>query len=623
MADAITDSATTTRPFTEGFDNILTFDYDAPYRNGTRLTADSLLVGVRPATPLHTGWHFAPDLFHSAERSRWFEETLVNQAGEPLPYDFSFDSWEPIAVPSTWNAQRPEYALYEGCGLYTTTFSATPPAPNRRMFLKIGAANYETRLWLNQQYLGRHLGGFTPFCVDITSLLCGENRLLVSVDNTRKEDQLPSLHYDWFNYGGIHRAVELIETPSIYVRGFTLSLTNDGRALHYTVTVGGATYAENAAQGVDALLCVPELGLSQTVVCTPSSAKDTGAPDTLSADGMLILPTDSPLQRWSLQAPKLYAASCTLLQSGDILHDEIGFRTLAVQGTQIMLNGESVFLKGMCVHEESPDHLRAVTQADIEDMLHEAKALGCNFLRLTHYPHNELVSRLADRMGLLLWEEIPVYWALDYENPNTWSDASNQLTELIRRDQNRASVIFWSIGNETPDSNPRFSFMRRLAQRARAEDASRLLAASCLIDLDACKIQDRLTDVVDVVGVNEYYGWYLKDFTTLTRILQNSAIGKPVIITETGADAVCGQHSDTLEMYSEEYQAEVYRRQFEILLQFPYLRGVTPWVLYDYASMRRMSCLQKGYNLKGIISADRKHHKLAYGVVKRVYEGIR
>lgn len=150
-------------------------------------------------------WRFSPDPFKSLVRSRWFEETRENRYEEPIPYDFDFEQWEEIEVPGVWNTGRAEYALYEGGGIFFRTFSSCKEWSGQSIYLKIGAANYETRLWLNGQYLGRHLGGFTPFCVEITEWVKEENRLIVFVDNERKGSQIPALHYDWFNYGGIFR----------------------------------------------------------------------------------------------------------------------------------------------------------------------------------------------------------------------------------------------------------------------------------------------------------------------------------------------------------------------------------------------------------------------------------
>ena len=149
-------------------------------------------------------------------------------------------------------------------------------------------------------------------------------------------------------------------------------------------------------------------------------------------------------------------------------------------------------------------------------------------------------ARIADKVGILLWEEVPVYWAIDFKNHDTYKNAENQLTELILRDTNRASVIIWSVGNENADTDDRLEFMSSLAKKAKEIDPSRLVSAACLVDTDNLMIKDRLTDYLDIIGLNEYYGWYAPDFNDLIKLLDNSNPQKPVIVTEFGADALKG-----------------------------------------------------------------------------------
>ena len=166
-----------------------------------------------------------------------------------------------------------------------------------------------------------------------------------------------------------------------------------------------------------------------------------------------------------------------------------------------------------------------------------AKELGCNFMRIAHYPHSERMAKLADEMGILLWEEIPVYWAIRFEREKTYEDARNQMRELLKRDWNRASVIIWSVGNENADTDERLKFMSGLAECAHEEGGNRLVSAACLVDSEKNVIADRLIEHLDVIGINEYCGWYTPDFEKLPQLMANSRPDKPVIITEFGADA--------------------------------------------------------------------------------------
>ena len=598
------------RRFDEGFDNILIYDYDQAYQDGNRISGELLpTAGNRPVVSLNGEWHFCPDVFNSMVRSRWFEETRVNRDGLPLPYDFDFEKWDTVSVPGVWNNQKAEYALYEGPGIYFTIFDYERK-PKKRVFLRMEAANYETRIWLNSVYLGRHLGGFTPFAAEITEYLKSQgNRLMILADNTRKGEQVPSVHYDWFNYGGIHRGVELIETPDICIRSVFLQLSPDKeQTLEYRLylSVNSGEMIEKEAE-----IVIKELGQGWKVRCEKGENGEWKAAGCLDID-------ESCLKMWSPEQPFLYHV--TVSCGNDVFRDTVGFRRITSQNRQIFLNGKQIFLRGMCVHEESAIHLRSMTEDEMEETLKAAKELGCNFLRLTHYPHNERMAKLADRMGIMLWEEIPVYWALEFENPKTMADAKGQLCELILRDWNRASVIIWSVGNENPDTDARYHFMKTLVDTARELDQSRLIGAACLIDVETHRIKDRLLSCLDVAGINEYYGWYLKDYGELRDILDHYDGEKPIIVTETGAEAALGIRGSATQVYTEECQAAIYEKQFEILFSYPFIRGITPWILYDYASMRRANVLQKGYNLKGLIGSDHRSRKLAWNVVKRAYE---
>jgi beta-glucuronidase len=227
------------------------------------------------------------------------------------------------------------------------------------------------------------------------------------------------------------------------------------------------------------------------------------------------------------------------------------------------------------------------------------------------------VARIADELGFLLWEEIPIYWQVAFGDMETFRDAENQLRELIRRDYNRASTILWSIGNETPDTEARDRFMAGLVRSARALDSTRLITAACSVQQG--RFEDSLAPELDVLGINEYYGWYDPDFGNLERAVQMSDPEKPVLISETGADALAGLHDLAQPLSSEERQAEIYRRQFAILAGVPSICGIAPWLLYDFRSERRKSSVQRGFNRKGLIAEDKTTKKLAFEVLAGIY----
>ena len=251
-----------------------------------------------------------------------------------------------------------------------------------------------------------------------------------------------------------------------------------------------------------------------------------------------------------------------------------------------------------------------------------AKEMNCNFMRLAHYPHNESVARLADELGIMLWEELPVYWAIDFSNPATLNDAQNQLRELIFRDQNRASVIIWSVGNENPDTDERLAFMRSLVETAKSEDGTRPVTAACLFQRTPLRVADRLAEYLDIIGINEYFGWYEPDVEPLAVLFANSNPDKPVIVSEFGAAAPAGQHGTAADLFTEEHQAQVYRRQTAVLGAIPYVAGTCPWILYDFRSPKRLNRYQRGYNRKGLLDADKRRRKQAFFVMQAFYRQI-
>lgn len=547
---------------------------------------------------LNGSWHFTIDPYDTGVRSNWNILEPKDAAGRRLPWDYDYDGGDEIQIPACWNLFKPEYYYYEGSAWYAREFSYFPETPDERVFLRVGAANYDTKVFLNEEYLGNHYGGSTPFYVELTGKLKKGNVIQFCVNNTRTLDRVPMRNTDWFNYGGIYRDVELYRLPADFIKDFSIHLVPDDQYRRIQVRVRVDKTDATGEIEVE----IPELKI-----------KKAGQLE----KGECLLTIEAQPELWTPENPRLYEVQVSY--KNDRIKDRVGFRQIKVEGTNIFLNGEKIFLRGICVHEDDAELGKCSNEADIRRRFADAKELGCNFMRLAHYPHTELAAKIADEVGMLLWEEIPVYWAIDFSNPATYRDAENQLLELIKRDQNRASVIIWSVGNENADSDERLSFMGRLAQTAKEQDPTRLVSAACLVNHVKHKIEDRLIDYLDVIGINEYYGWYNPDFEELALLGNNSNPAKPVIITETGADALAGYHNSKSELFSEEYMEEVYRKQITILRKLEYVKGITPWILYDFRASRRHNRFQKGYNRKGLIAADKKTRKLAFYVLQKFY----
>lgn len=309
--------------------------------------------------------------------------------------------------------------------------------------------------------------------------------------------------------------------------------------------------------------------------------------------------------------------------------DRIGFRSIEVRGTEVLLNGKSVFLRGISIHEEAPTRPgRAWSEDDARTLLGWAKELGCNFVLLAHYPHNEAMLRMADQMGLMVWAEVPVYWTIQWENPRTLHNAENQLDEMIARDHNRAALIIHSVANETPISDARNRFLRQLIQDAHSADPTRLLSAALQSNEVAegnrmtIHINDPVASDLDVLGNNEYIGWYtgrLEDMDSMDWISQYD---KPLFMSEFGGDALFGYHGDAHARWTEEYQKNLYEHQIAMLRRIPFLRGMTPWVLKDFRSPRRtLPRFENYFNRKGLVS-DRGEKKEAFFVLQKLYREL-
>ena len=572
-------------------------------------SATALAFGEgRAGHSLDGPWHVIVDPYENGDldyRSQprqhgYFEDAAPKDASELVEYDFSRSPT--LNVPGDWNTQRPDLLYYEGAIWYERRFDDATPS-GRRAFLQFGAAAQRAEVWLNGERLGGHEGGFTPFAFEVTGRLRSRaNSIVVKVDNTRRPDALPAMNTDWWNYGGLTRGVRLIETPRAFVRDALVQLARGD-----TTRLRGFVKVDGAPPATEVTVEIPE-----------AHARTTSHTD---ADGVASFELPARLSLWSPESPRLYDV---VIRAGeDRVVDSIGFRTIATRGAEILLDGKPVFLRGISLHEEALGRGgRATSREDAEALLRLAKDLGCNFVRLAHYPHGDEMTRAADRMGLLVWSEIPVYWSIAWSNPDTLRAARRQLAEEIARDRNRASVILWSVGNETPVTDARTRFLRTLVEDARAADPNRLVTAALehrSLDARTVVVDDPLGAALDVIGLNEYFGWYDGPPEKCDTLSWRFAYDKPVVVSELGADAKAGLHGDTRMRFSEEYQASVYRHQIAMLRRIPALRGVSPWILVDFRSPRRpLPGIQDGWNRKGLVANDGTR-KQAFAILREAY----
>ena len=520
--------------------------------------------------------------------------------------EYDFDKAATMQIPSDWNAKDERLFFYEGTVWFKKSFNYNKKA-GKRAFLYFGAVNYESIVYLNGKRLGRHEGGFTPFNFDVTDVIQnGDNFVIIKVDNKRRKENVPTQIFDWWNYGGITRNVYIIETEDVFIQNYKFDLDKNNRnQIYYSITLNS-----NAA-GAKVEVSIPELKVKQ-ILTSDRSGNIFGSVNVKN----LVL--------WSPENPKLYDVELKL--GGTVLKDQIGFRTIETQGKKILLNGKPIFLRGISIHEEKTNGGgRANSTDDAKRLLSWAKELGCNFVRLAHYPHNEFMVREAEREGILVWSEIPVYWTIDWENPATLLNAQRQLTDMISRDQNRANVIIWSIANETPHGYAREQFLASLAKHARALDSTRLISMAMEVTSASNyvnRLNDNMNRFVDVISFNQYIGWY-RDVNDAAKMSWEIPYNKPVIISEFGGGAKYGFHGDKNQRWTEEFQENLYKENTAMLDKIDGLAGTTPWILKDFRSPRRvLDGVQDYYNRKGLFS-DKGEKKLAFYVLKKWYEGKR
>jgi len=621
-----------------------TIDHLRSVAENTGRAPDPLLPDPRsgPHLSLNGTWRAVIDAYARGDLAG-----VAPMAQEPKgPADhaeFSFENGLTLEVPGDWNTQDMRLHFYQGVVWYKRTFDFEPKS-GERTYLYFGAANYIASVYVNGYMVGTHEGGFTPFNFDVTDQLeSGENLLVVKVDSRRNDDDIPTPITDWHNYGGITRDVLLVSVPETHISRWELRLPEEpGNELVGFVEVVG-----------------PEIPAPVTIEIPELDVLVEAWTD---ASGKFEIRIPATPKRWSPDSPHLYRVAIST--GSHRIEDQIGFRTIATRGSEILLNGEPIFLRGISIHDETLDGGgRANSFSHAEETLRLAKELGCNFVRLAHYPHPDAMARVADRMGLLVWAELPVYWTVAFDNQDTLALGRRMFSELIHRDRNRASVILWSLGNETPASPERDRFFTELAAHVRSEDSSRLLTAALLTGIEVLqpfmfgyylpatlgmvrdewlfRIDDGLEAIVDVPAVNQYFGWYYASavamltpisseyarrvmLDNMDRIRFETRGGKPLVISELGAGAKLGLRTkaDEMRVFSEEYQVEVYRRQLSMLADQTTVRGISPWILKDFrAPFRMYQGIQDYWNRKGLVSED-GYRKLAFNVLQAHYREL-
>ena len=571
-------------------------------------------------------WDFQVDPKETGQENGWF-----NRLPKAIP----------IAVPGSWNEQYAEFYNYLGMAWYLTTFFIPKGWQGQRVFLRVGSANYFARVWINGVIVGEHEGGHLPFAFDITEKLkwSASNTIAILVENHLTPTRVPpgntgdgfgginagypDTTFDFFPYAGLHRPVLLYTVPKNHIEDITVvpDIKGSTGRIDVKIEVQG-----NIERG--------------RVILSGENGEIDKFFTTKSGSGGVSLKI--PQARfWSPEDPYLYRVTIELLDKQQIVDSytmRTGIRTIAVEGDQILLNGKSIFLRGCARHEDFYVHGKGLNLPLLVKDYDLMKWIGANSYRTSHYPYSEEEMQMADRCGMLIIDEIPavgLFFDDNHENvQRRLEQCKQQLRELISRDKNHPSVIMWSIANEPvppkmierlmggdrADQEPGFaSFFDVLYRLARELDPSRLVT---LVGLMGGPLEWQTPS--DVICLNRYWGWYTQPgqmalgAELLGQELDSiyETIGKPIILSEFGADTVAGMHSHPPKMWTEEYQVEMIRAYLDAADEREFVVGTHVWNFADFQAVQSIRRAE-GMNYKGVFTRDRKPKMAAHFLRER------
>lgn len=556
-------------------------------------------------------------------------------------YKNSLQQAIPMPVPSSYNdlVESENVRDHVGWVWYERNFTIPKALLNERIVLRFGSATHEAKVYLNGNLLMEHKGGFTPFESEINSFLVDdENRLTVAVNNIIDETTLPVgllkeveingkkqiknyVNFDFFNYAGIHRPVKIYTTPKEYVQDITIVPNFKGQTgyIKYDVKYFG-----------DAEIKVSVIDEKNNIVAT-----------SVGQSGEIEI---NNVHLWEPMNAYLYKLKVDLIKNDSLIDtysEEFGVRTVEVKDGKFLINNKPFYFKGFGKHEDSYVNGRGLNEAINVKDFNLMKWIGANSFRTAHYPYSEEIMRLADREGIVVIDETPAVGVhLNFmatgglfgsaARRDTWKEIGTKeahervIKELIERDKNHPSVVMWSVANE-PDSGSEgakeyFEPLIKLTKQLDPQNRPATVVTYLMSTPDKCKVGD----IVDVLCLNRYYGWYVAggDLEEAKRLLEKELTewekrcpDKPIMFTEYGADTVAGMHDTVPVMFSEEYQVDYYDANHEVMDKFKNFVGEQVWNFADFATSQGIIRVQG--NKKGIFTRERKPKMIAHSLRKR------
>jgi beta-glucuronidase len=544
---------------------------------------------------LDGNWKCKPDLKNEGIENEWYSHKNFNLKDKDL-----ID----IKIPNSFNLLE-GYEIYEGIFWHFFQFNldSTDIQDTFDYVIKFKGSNYISKVWLNGIFLGEFHGGFTPFTFTIKDRLKpNSNLLVVRTDNTRRKNQIPGYTADWLNWGGIYRSVDL-------------QILNKNRITDVVIK----TVLKSRKESIVSISykIIGKISLNWQILDTDQKTLlyEGNISETL-GEGNFSLTINNP-KLWAPDTPDLYYIKIlsTLPVSRDesLFKSHFGIRQIEISGIYVYLNKRKFYFKGISLHEEYMPYGRTIPYEKREEDVKNIKSLGLNAIRTAHYSHDEDLIEIADKLGILILEEIPVYWSCDFKSNETFKVAAKQMRNLIKRDINHPSVVWWSAGNEVPIEKRECSiFFKRLMDWARRLDDTRIV--TFVSHRMFCDLTKRYADVG---AINMYFGWYYgspKMINTVIDIIHTPIFNKPLFYTEFGAGAKYGFHVDWKEQtkFSEERQLYVLDYTIRTLNSKNYIAGWFIWIYRDFRAFLRQNQYQEGFNRKGIVSGEKNEKKLMY-----------
>lgn len=547
----------------------------------------------RKGVDLNGTWKFCPDPMQRCRSQRWWENPPVK--------DEYFPCWDPeglwdIAVPGTWKTQFVDLKWYDGHAVYTRDFDLSEIPEEHQAFLIFDGIVYESEVFLNGQFVGRHEWGYSPFRLCVTGIPQRKNRIFVLVDNRLAPDRVPGERYDWNNDGGIINSVKLIFVPDTYIENFRTAVRLDGNRAVIDCDVFLRSQGENTEE---VTVRIRELDLESVLTAAA------GAP----ARATFSVPLED-ITLWTPETPRLYMTE--LSTQWETLRDEIGYREIRTEGRQLLLNGRPVRLYGIGVHSEFRGTGRTATTEGIELMIDRARELGVNFLRCAHYPYAESFGRAMDKAGLMWWQEVPAYWLRNMGEDSQIRKACGMLRETIVRDWNRAGLIIWSVSNECCYRNPEnpednnYAYWFTAAPMVRELDPTRLVTCAEAGNVIAVRPSwepeqgddfkrkareapfwqlghtDEWYALFDILAANMYVNWPGEASVVYRRLAELlRPYDKPLMLSEFGSMSLRDAAVPNDVLGSEERHAALIREAYDVFAQTPEIVGYCPWCLVD------------------------------------------